>query len=293
MARHHYVPQFLLTRWATGGRFVGYYFEKAANKVVENAKAIVASACQIPDLNTFFGVHASQRDLPETRFFTPHVDTPAATVLQAMPAGGTRALTKKQRVDWARLLVSFAVRTPETLRVMGPQETRKAFDLVEAMAKGPPEDEQKVTALIQENMQILQRNFPLNIAMELSSDPQKLSVVDSMKWWIRRWPRPAVLIGDRPLLTYPRMKHPCGIPLDNSSCLIALPIAPNAIFFASASPKTRDKMRSMSLSKIAHVVNEETICRSETVYAQDKSFGSFVIPRIAGKADGTWQPSSR
>jgi hypothetical protein len=152
---------------------------------------------------------------------------------------GVRALTPEQRMDWARLHVSFAVRTPETLRKLGPRETKKAFALVEASAKGPPDDERKVSALIQANMKKLERNFPLNIAMDLSTDPEKLLAVDQMTWWVRRWPRPAILIGDRPLLTFPRAPHPCGIPLDHPSCLIALPIAPNVGFFASANPKTR------------------------------------------------------
>src|SRR5215813_9971053 len=261
MARHHYVPQFLLGRWATAGRFVSYYFEPGSRKVIENPKAIVASACQIPDLNTYFGVQVSQRDMPETRFFTPYVDTPAAIALQTMLNDSVRALTPKQRVDWARLLESFAVRTPETLRVMGPKEPKKAFDVVEAIAKGPPEDERKVTALIKVNMRIFQRNFPLNVAMELSNDPKKLTAIDGMTWWIRRWGQSVILIGDRPLLTFPRAPHPCGIPLNNSSCLIALPIAPNAVFFASANPKTKHKARMMTPSRIAFAVNEETIWR--------------------------------
>ena len=56
MARHHFVPQFLLRSWATDGRFCAYYWNDGAKKVIDNEKALVASACQIPDLNTFFGV---------------------------------------------------------------------------------------------------------------------------------------------------------------------------------------------------------------------------------------------
>src|SRR6266702_1716517 len=103
MARHHYVPKFLLRQWATKGIFVGYCFKSASGKVIENAKVTVASACQIFDLNTYFGVHASHREFPETGFFTPRVDTPAASALQIMLAKGVRALTSKQRTDWARL----------------------------------------------------------------------------------------------------------------------------------------------------------------------------------------------
>ena len=77
--------------------------------------------------------------------------------------------------------------------------------------------------------------------MELSTDPQKLATVEGMIWWIRRLSRPSILIGDRPLLTSPRAPCPCGILLDDPSCLIVLPIAPDAIFFASANRKTKDK----------------------------------------------------
>jgi uncharacterized protein DUF4238 len=202
MARHHYVPQFLLRGWATNGRLVAYYFEAASGKVIDNAKAAVASACQIPDLNTYFGVHVSQREFPETGFFTPRVDTPAATVLQIVLKQGVRALRPEQRMDWARLLVSFAVRTPETLRELGPTETKKAFALLEASAKGPPDGERKVSALIQASMQKLERNFPLNIAMDLSTDPEKLLAVDRMTWWVRRWSRSAILIGDNRCLHF-------------------------------------------------------------------------------------------
>jgi hypothetical protein len=293
MARHHYIPQFLLRKWATNGRLTAYYFETGSGKVIENAKAAVASACQISDLNSYFGVHLTQRDFPETGFFTPRVDTPAAAALQVMLNKGVRALRPEQRVDWARLLVSLAVRTPEALRELGPRETKKAFALVEAIAKGPPDAERKVSALIQANMKKLQRNFPLNIAMDLSTDPEKLGAVDRMMWWVCRWPRSTILIGDRPLLTFPRAPHPCGIPLNNPSCLIALPIAPNAVFFASDDLETNHKARKMTPSRISFAVNEETIWRSTCIYAFDKSPATFVNPRVEGKAKRTWRPSAR
>jgi hypothetical protein len=142
--------------------------------VIENAKAIVASACQIKNLNTFFTVPAAQRDFPETQFFTLCVDTPAATALDVMLAKGVSALTEARRMDWTRLLMSFGARTPETLREMGPKEVTKAFDIAEAAAKGLRKDQRKVTAIIQANIGTFKRNFPLDAAMELSTDTQKL-----------------------------------------------------------------------------------------------------------------------
>jgi hypothetical protein len=166
----------------------------------------------------------------------------------------------------------------------------KAFKLVEASAKGRLDAERQVTAIIDREMPKFTRNFPLNAAMDICTDPAKLAKLVRMQWWIRRWPRPAILIGNRPLLTYPRAPYPCGIPLDNPSLLVALPIAPNAVFFASAGAKTRDKMRNMARGKIASLVNEETIWRSTIAYAIDNSLASFVMPKVEGKATGTWQP---
>src|SRR5215471_16843163 len=98
MARHHYVPQFLLRRWASKGMFVGYRFDSASETVAENPKTTVASQCQIPDLNAYFNVPQSQADFPETGFFTPRVDTPAARALNVMLRKGVRALNSEQRM---------------------------------------------------------------------------------------------------------------------------------------------------------------------------------------------------
>ena len=181
MARHHYVPQFLLRQWSNSGRLVAYFYESRASKVIENDSATVVSACQIRDLNIFFAVPKHQKDFPETKHFTPVVDTPAFHALHVMLKKGVGAPTHKQRIDWARLLVSFGVRTPEALRQMGPDETKKAFDLVEAGARESPEERRKVSAVIQQNMKTFERNFPLQAAIDISQDPAKLAAVDGME----------------------------------------------------------------------------------------------------------------
>ena len=172
----------------------------------------------------------------------------------------------------------------------GTSGNGKAFTLVEAAAKGPPEDEATVTKTIRENIGLFRRNFPLQAAMEISTDPAKLHALDRMTWWIRKWDSDVILIGDRPLLTYPRQKYPCGIPLDSRDCLIVLPIAPNSVFFACANPKVQTKMRRMMLSRLANLVNQEAILRATCVYATDGSHAEFIAPRLEGKILGTWHP---
>jgi hypothetical protein len=286
MARHHFVPQFLLRRWAKNGLLVCYSWVAGAERVIENPRVSVASACQVEDLNAFYGVPRASRNSPEDEFFTPQGDTPAASALETMLSGGVRSLTKDQRRAFARLLVSFGVRTPETLRDMGPKEFRKAMETATDRSGGPPALEAIVDLQIEAAMPAYERNVPLNIAMDLSGDPQKCAAVEGMEWWLRRFDNHSVLIGDRPLLANCDMPYPCGIPLNDPNCLIVLPVAPDTVFFASANPNTRAKMRLLPVGKLARAVNEETIVRAkEYVYAHDTSMRSFASEKIAARQE--------
>lgn len=139
MARHHYVPQFLLRQWGPDGRFCSFYWNSRANRVITNDKALIASACQQRGLNRLLDVPTHLQDTPETEHWSPRIDYPAAKALQVLLKSGPDALTEIQRVDWARFLIAFAARTPETLRVLGAKATEKGLTDAKALAKGPPE----------------------------------------------------------------------------------------------------------------------------------------------------------
>jgi hypothetical protein len=173
---------------------------------------------------------------------------------------------------------------------MGPAETEKSFALIDSYTE-PSEESAIVSKLIQQDMPVFRRNFPLQAAMEIIDERNKLNAVGAMKWWIRKWDRDQILIGDRPLLAYPRQLYPCGMALDDRDCLIVLPISPDAVFFACANPKTRTKMRQTPLSRLANLVNQETIFRAaDCVYARDGSHAAFISARLEGKLRGTWHP---
>jgi hypothetical protein len=294
MARHHYVPQFLLRQWASGGQLLAYRWIEAAGKLVDS-RVSVASACQIDDLHAFFGAPAGEREAPEREYFTPKVDTPASAALEIIVSGGVTGLSPPQRAAWARFLVAFGVRTPETLRVMGPTEWQKAMAL--AQTRGPrasAEVEAFFAKWLETNSRALERNKPLEIAMDLSSDPAKIVPVAQMEWWVRPFGKNALLIGDRPLLSSPPMRYPCGIPLKDPNGLVVLPIAPHLAFFATPNPKTIAKVNGMPLDSVARIINEETTWQAkEYVFAADASLAAFIAPRLEGKARGTWQPETK
>jgi len=201
---------------------------------------------------------------------------------------GLSALTPAQRTDWAGLLVSLGVRTPETLRQMGPDEWTKAIALVKNNRAEDADGEVIVDQILDDAHNQLRRNTPLNVAMDLAADPVKRMQLQDMTWWCRKSDRDNVLIGDRPLLSSPRMPYPCGMPLDDPCASIIMPMDSRTMFFASANPKTRSKIRSMSLGRIVNLVNEETIWRAtEFLFAKTPELEDFVKERLEGKAKGT------
>jgi hypothetical protein len=284
MARHHFVPQFMLRRWATNGQINSFWWDTAAKKVLERPVA-VRKACQIEDLNAFYGASRSHRNAIEDGFFTQQIDTPANDALAAMLSGGVQGLSLKQQYAWARFIVSLGVRTPETLRTMGPRETRKGLKKAHDHSAWPPDLETSVNKIIERMMPRLERNWPLTIAIELASDSERIEAVMALDWWTRQLDRDNILVGDRPLLAMPRMPYPCGIPLDHPACLIILPVSPNALFFASANSKTKAKTRNMSQSRLAHVVNDESIACADTyVHSLNSTPADLVRRKLAQKA---------
>jgi hypothetical protein len=133
---------------------------------------------------------------PEDDFFTPQIDTPASEALAAILSDGVQSLSPKQRHSWARFIISFAVRMPETLRQMGPLEARKGLEKAQDTAGGPPDLQAAVSKIIECRRPEFERNWPLMIAMELASDPEKIAAVIAMDWWIRRLDRDDILVGD-------------------------------------------------------------------------------------------------
>jgi len=249
----------MLGHWADNGQLQAFSWNTDAKRVLKQPVA-VRKACQIEDLNAVYGATGADRNIVEDTL-TKEIDTPASAVLADILAKGVDRLSDDQRRIWARFLIAFAVRTPETLREMGLAETRKGFAAA-AKAGDTSEVREFLDGFFTEQMPALERNVPLNIALDLTADPDQIAPVLAMSWWIRRFDKPKVLLGDRPLLSGPRSRFPCGMPLNDASCLISLPISPRAIFFASADPGVRAQQRVMQPSRLLRLVNDETIVRA-------------------------------
>jgi len=279
MPRHHYVPQFMLDHWADNGQLQAFSWNADAERVLKQSVA-VRKACQIENLNAVYGATGADRDIVEDTL-TKEIDTPASVVLVDILSKGVDHLSDDQRRVWARFLIAFAARTPETLREMGPAETRKGFAAA-VKAGDTPEVREFLDGFFAQQVSALERNVPLNIALDLTADPAQIAPVLAMSWWVRRFDEPKILLGDRPLLSGPRSRFPCGMPLNDPSCLISLPISPQAIFFASADRRVRAQQRVMQPSRLLRLVNDETIVRAaDYVYSADPTMADMLTHAFA------------
>jgi hypothetical protein len=275
MPRHHYVPQFMLEGWADNGQLQAFSWNAGAKRVL-NQPVAVRKACQVEDLNAAYGASRPKRNIVEDTL-KKEIDTPASAILMEILSKGVEHLSDDQRWVWARFLLAFAVRTPETLREMGPAETRNGFASAARMAS-TREEREFMDNFFAQQMPALERNVPLNIALDLTADSDHIASIMAMDWWIRRFDSPKVLLGDRPLLSRPRSGYPCGIPLDCPSCMISLPISPKVLFCASPDRRIRAQQRIMQSSRILRLVNDETIaCAVEYVYSAYPAMADMIV----------------
>jgi hypothetical protein len=292
MTSHHHIPLFLLNRWATGERLFSYHWSHDKAEMLENRRTSVQSACRLSDSDLIHRVSASSEDAPDQDLFALHVDGPAASVLDTMFRHGVLSLTADERSAWAHLIVSLGARTPEAFRLFEAADDRDAKQMTAAGYGDPSLGAQPVaTALLERDRPLAERNVSIKRAMELAADPTRISKVAAMEWWLRRFEGRTILFSDRPLLAQPRIAQPCGVTLHDPSCLIILPVAPDTVFFATADPKVRAKVRKTPKGKLVNAINEEIVWRAARyVYAQDGSLTAFIHDRLAGKAKGRWRP---
>jgi hypothetical protein len=281
MPRDHFVPRLLLQRWATNGNMVSYYLDVFKERVVENTKAGIVVHCAVPGLNDLWGVPAKAKREFES-YLTKEIDTLSATIVAKMLRVGINSLTQPDRIVWAKFLVALPLRTPNVLQLLAPAEAQKALRKVQSFGRASLKEHAFANMVIRHNARMYQRNWPRRIARDLIEDPGKFRRVCEMRWRLRRLSRGSLLLGDRPLLTNPQTtRWKGGMPLDNPRCRIALPLAPDTVFFAAFDASVLEQLESMSDERLANMLNEETIAACDNfVFASDTSLGGFVKPRL-------------
>lgn len=261
---HHFIPQFHLRAWAPkDGKLIAFKIIPATGTPV-SSRGNVGSACQVENLYALEQPIGGDKFALERDFFKRRIDDPASDAHQAMAANGVEPLSTSQRQAWARYLISIAARSPAVL-MAARQHVRTELDAdpKEYEALRRPGDPPTLSEFAARHMLGAISDRPLKWLTDLIDDPVKVHAVESMMWWTRRLSGQDLVIGDSPLLSRPEHPTRNGVNLSDPTVLIAIPIGPETMFFASHATEHRKELRDTSPSRICALMNAQTVRRRE------------------------------
>ena len=275
---HHYVPKSYFTPWCdTDGQLVYFHWENGrflTNRV--NPKSIAKK----PLLYALSGAPDALHVSLETKFFTPQVDDPGATVLRDILERGIDALTKEQRHIWTRYLMALKARTPaavEHARVLGKEVLQRELQsnpeeyAVIKRPGNPATLEECVASWYLEN-------FGLTQLPDIIDHEKTHNAIIAMRWWLYDFKNAKhdLLTSDRPLIWHKDVSHP--------QFFLALPLTPRTGFFVTNNVDTEAKLKSVGATKLAQRCNESIIANAiEYVYAAHDGHRKFIEKRLLAR----------
>lgn len=291
--KHHYLPVFYLERW-TGddGRLFRYYRPHCD-----------AVASPITPLNTGFedglytldGAAPGQRQVVETQFMAPGVDSPAAVALEKMITGGPPSLTGDERVEFTRFVLSLEYRGPQALKEMetlAGDIVRQNLDVAddeEYRALRKPGDPETLHEWALTNVPEMLANAHKRWLPGIIDNAEVGQHVVNMPWAVINvsGSKHTLLTADRPLYR--------ELGLDNPQAIWALPLSPTYLFAAA---NTEQTLRSLVAAKPEGVVRfmNDALVRYAVRYVYGDSprhlafvgrrlrrAGDAILPGIAGR----------
>ncbi len=262
--KHHFVPRFLLARWADSKNKVTY-FQWHADAVLRPGRC--------GPRGVGFEEHLySQRDATgvldpaiEKEFFAPVIDDPGALVLDKLRPGAIHRLTDADRRTWSRFLVAQLIRVPSMVQYVkekGRQLMLNDIDSVEL----PGAIQAKLGSLtltqyLEADAGWVLDNASLRALEAIIGSAVLNSVFLDATWDVIdvKASNLDLVIGDRPLLLEGRMSE---------QYLFMLPLSPTCAFVATNESAV---LRKLSGDKVRDVVaafnKESTSVASTYVYA--------------------------
>ena len=266
--RHHYLPIFYLSQW-TGpdGKVVRYY---RPHQDVVASPITPANTGYEPGLYRLDGYPQEFRNAIETDYMARAVDGPASEALKVLLAGDTSKLVPPLQSDWTRFLLSLIYRVPHMVKAITEDAERT---LRESLAANPEQyDTVRTEAHPPTLVEWVEQRAPHLLAETGKSflpgliESAKLgNAILKMQWCVwtlhREQNIPNLLTSDNPIF----MSHGLGHP----TCVVALPIAPYKVFFASQNETTLKTVFDHGPARVAKELNASMVNQ-----AQQCVFGS-------------------
>lgn len=278
---HHYVPQFLLAKWAA----------RSPDQKVEVFRLDLPhlpSSRRSPR-GTGYEPNLYALDRPNIAGMSQHavetlllkdIDNFAAVVMRKLEQHDSCHLTDDDRCNWVNFLMSLKVRTPENVKNLKFIATNR---LKKSLATTP-----EIYKILQSSSnftsfeQWVEAKYPgliENLGLSLFRDILLNEIVGEkivkMTWiiWDFSKVRYKLILADRPCI------FSQGI--DDSRLIIALPISPRKLFMAVGSESVAATIKKQQPAEIVSKVNEYSLLQAKyRVYSEDTLPRRFIVNRL-------------
>ena len=280
--RHHYVPQFLLNPWtedSLDGKLEVFRLDIQGFPSSRRGSRYTGFDNDLYAL-TKEKIAGMEKQAVETRFLKL-IDSKAANVRKKMMSHGFKTLTPEDKVDWARFLMSLRLRQPDIVNMLKHESAEhlkktlneQSEEYIELAATDVPLTLEEWT---EEQYPGLIENFGLSYFHELVDNPKYGNKILRMKWYLWDFSNTSydLLLSD----------HPCIFTsgVDDSNCVIALPIHPKKAFLATQNDSVVQNLQRQHLKDLVMRLNESSVNQTRVrIYARNESPRRFIENRVA------------
>jgi Protein of unknown function (DUF4238) len=260
---NHYIPQFLLRGWCNENGKLTVYSRRQGRVVTSDLNP--RSTGFETNLYRYNQGPLEKRHTIETDFMTPHIDTPAASIVKKILNREWHKLTRDERSRFAYFILSLLARHPDAVALAKANEA-----ITSALARDPDEYEAvkgpasppTLTEWTRQNAPSLIPNFGMSRIPSLITHDKPVEHIFRMPWWIHdvHHANTDLLLSDRPCLLKGNAVE--------GECLIALPLSPTMLFFICNIEHQIHVLRSMRPTSLVKLVN-----RASVLHAADRVYG--------------------
>lgn len=276
--KHHFVPVFYLKAWCEADSMVPFSMRQADGSILQSRVKPVATAFE-NRLYSYEKVPKEQRQAVEKLFFTDEVDSKAAPVLVKLLANESSSLSDEERLCWTRFLIASRLRLPEIVndfKKTASEELRRNLteDHEEFLRVKGNIDAATLLEWTEREFVGLIDNFGMMILPSIITDPKYTEMIAMMHWWTEDLSLANVelLTSDRPLWV--------SAGLQKTNCLLALPLSPTRIFFASRNPDLKAALNHNGSNRLVRRCNE-SLASQAVRFVYGNAPENFINRRLA------------
>jgi hypothetical protein len=273
--KHHYLPEFLMQRWADAEGNVTEYRRPREDLVVKKRHPAATGY--------MFELYSDQtKDDPVERqalelVFMQKVDTLAADALAHLEADGTKPKEPELQSAWSRFLMSLMHRSPERVkyfveRVREYEEGTLNPDLKEKYDQlrgpdDPPTFEEWLKA-----KGPVTSELTVKLIRMLIDSANIGPVLNSMRWTVHQADGAfGFLTGDLPIMISDGLGH--------DRAFVMLPIGPSSLFIAARDAKVIQSFTTQSANALQRGINDACVRQSRHVIVAHRDSQTAFVDR--------------